>query len=155
MTSGRICIGLCFIVLAMQVSSAAAEVFSYPALRASQASDPEQSLLTNTHPTAVIYGSADIEAFAPVIEAFQDDNPFVGVEYHQLQTLEMYDITQRQRASGEANADLIISSSMDLQMKLANDGYAISYQSSETDALPHWARWRNEAFAVTQEPKDP
>tara|TARA_R100001126_G_C4883104_1_gene180506 strand:- start:647 stop:1801 length:1155 start_codon:yes stop_codon:yes gene_type:complete len=152
MISGRICIGLCFIALAMQVSSAMAEVFTYPALRSSQASDPEQSLLTSTQPMAVIYGSADIGAFVPVIEAFQQDNPFIGVEYHQLQTLEMYDITQSQRANGEPTADLIISSSMDLQMKLANDGYATSYQSSETDALPHWARWRNEAFAVTQEP---
>lgn len=152
MNSGRICIGLCFIALTMQVSSALAEVFTYPALQTTQASNPDQSLLTNAQPTAIIYGSADIDAFAPVIEAFQQDNPFISVDYHQLQTLEMYDMTQSQRANGEANADLIISSSMDLQMKLANDGYAKSHQSPQTDALPQWARWRNEAFAVTQEP---
>ncbi len=152
MISRRICIGLCFIALTMQASSALAEVFTYPALRTTQVADPEQSLLTYAQPTAVIYGSADIGAFAPVIEEFQQENPFIAIEYHQLQTLEMYDITQRQRANGEATADLIISSSMDLQMKLANDGYATSYQSTETQALPNWARWHNEAFAVTQEP---
>ncbi|MHC8493667.1 ABC transporter substrate-binding protein [Thalassospira sp. SM2505] len=152
MTLGRTIIRLCAIVATMQASSALAEVFTFPPMRTSQISDPEQSLLAHVTPSAVIYGSADIGAFSPVIEAFQQDNPFIGVEYHQLQTLEMYDMTLSQRANSEPNADLIISSSMDLQMKLANDGYAISHQSSETQALPHWARWRNEAFAVTQEP---
>ncbi|MBX2830846.1 MAG: ABC transporter substrate-binding protein [Rhodospirillales bacterium] len=152
MTLGRISIRLCAIALAMQASSAIAEVFTYAPLRTSQAFDPEQSLLASDTPLAVIYGSADIGAFSPVIEAFQQENPYIGVEYHQLQTLEMYDMTLVQRENDEPNADLIISSSMDLQMKLANDGYAIPHQSEETDALPHWARWRNEAFAVTQEP---
>ena len=152
MTLGRTIIRLCAIVVAMQASSALAEVFTFAPLRTSQISDPEQSLLSPDTPSAVIYGSADIGAFSPVIEAFQQENPYVGVEYHQLQTLEMYDMTLAQRANDEPNADLIISSSMDLQMKLANDGYAISHQSSQTRALPHWARWRNEAFAVTQEP---
>ncbi|MEQ8529575.1 MAG: ABC transporter substrate-binding protein [Thalassospira sp.] len=136
----------------MQATSAIAEVFTYAPLRTTQAADPEQSLLSSTTPKAVIYGSADIGAFTTVIEAFQQENPFIGVEYHQLQTLEMYDMTLVQRQNGEPNADLIISSSMDLQMKLANDGYAIPHESAETRALPHWARWRNEAFAVTQEP---
>ncbi len=152
MILGRICIRLCAIVLTMQATSAIAEVFTYAPLRTSQAADPEQSLLSSTTPKAVIYGSADIGAFTTVIEAFQQENPFIGVEYHQLQTLEMYDMTLVQRQNGEPNADLIISSSMDLQMKLANDGYAIPHESAETRALPHWARWRNEAFAVTQEP---
>lgn len=152
MTLGRTCIRLCVIVLVMQATSAMAEVFSYEPLRLAQVSDPERSLLSTGIPKAVIYGSADIEAFSPVIKAFQEENPLVGVEYHQLQTLEMYDMTLMQRENAEANADLIISSSMDLQMKLANDGYAISHQSTETQALPNWARWRNEAFAVTQEP---
>ncbi|MEQ8285304.1 ABC transporter substrate-binding protein [Thalassospira sp.] len=152
MILGRICIRLCAIVLTMQATSAIAEVFTYAPLRTTQAADPEQSLLSSTTPKAVIYGSADIGAFTTVIEAFQQENPFIGVEYHQLQTLEMYDMTLVQRQNGEPNADLIISSSMDLQMKLANDGYAIPHESAETRALPHWARWRNEAFAVTQEP---
>mgnify|MGYP000010532385 FL=1 len=152
MTLGRSCIRLCVIAVAMQASSAFAEVFQFPALHASQPADPEQALLTDYNQVAVIYGSADIGAFSPAIEAFQQNNPQVGIEYHQLQTLEMYDMTIKERASGAANADLIISSSMDLQMKLANDGYAIAHQSTQTDALPNWARWRNEAFAVTQEP---
>lgn len=152
MTLGRSCIRLCVIAVTMQASFAMAEVFQFPALHSNQPADPEQSLLTDYNQVAVIYGSADIGAFSPTIEAFQQDNPTVGIEYHQLQTLEMYDMTIEERANGVPNADLIISSSMDFQMKLANDGYAIAHQSPQTDALPSWARWRNEAFAVTQEP---
>jgi iron(III) transport system substrate-binding protein len=152
MTLGRTRIRLCAILIMMQASSALAEMFTFAPLRTSQIADPEQSILPPQTPTAIIYGSADIGAFSPVIEAFQQENPFIQIEYHQLQTLEMYDMTLSQRAKDEPNADLIISSSMDLQMKLANDGYAIPHQSSQTQALPQWARWRNEAFAVTQEP---
>jgi iron(III) transport system substrate-binding protein len=48
--------------------------------------------------------------------------------------------------------DLAISSAMDLQTKLANDGHVQSYSSEFTKALPPWAKWRNEIFAFTQEP---
>jgi ABC-type Fe3+ transport system substrate-binding protein len=43
-------------------------------------------------------------------------------------------------------------SALDLQIKLVNDGYAAAYKSTETDALPAWANWRNEAFGFTYEP---
>ena len=48
--------------------------------------------------------------------------------------------------------DLAISSAMDLQTKLANDGFAQPYTSAATSALPQWAVWRNLVFAFTQEP---
>ena len=133
------------------VLPASAELFVFPAPRSTTPGNPEQTMLSENE-AVVIYGSADIEAFRPAIEGFQQSNPNIRVEYHQLQTLEMYDRTIAEREAGEPNADIVISSSMDLQMKLANDGYAFSHQSDETRALPNWARWRNEAFAVTQEP---
>ncbi|MCC9622870.1 ABC transporter substrate-binding protein [Thalassospira sp. MA62] len=146
---GRSCIWLFAIVVTMIAPPSFAETFTFPA-RAQVGSDQAQN--NDQTPDAVIYGSADIEAFSPTIEAFQHANPDVGVIYHQLQTLEMYNLTVAQRADGQSNADLIISSSMDLQMKLANDGYAVRHQSPETHALPQWARWHDEAFAITQEP---
>ncbi len=130
---------------------ATAELFVFPALNSATPDNPEQTMLSESE-AVVIYGSADIEAFRPTIKGFQQSNPNIRVDYHQLQTLEMYDRTIVEREAGKPNADLVISSSMDLQMKLANDGYAFSHQSDETRALPNWARWRNEAFAVTQEP---
>ncbi|KZB66901.1 iron ABC transporter substrate-binding protein [Thalassospira lucentensis] len=140
-----------FCAAIFRVLPASAELFIFPALQNTTPGDPEQLLLSESR-TVVIYGSADIEAFRPAIDGFQQSNPEIRVEYHQLQTLEMYHQTLAEREAGEPNADLVISSSMDLQMKLANDGYAFSHQSDQTRALPNWARWRNEAFAVTQEP---
>jgi iron(III) transport system substrate-binding protein len=41
---------------------------------------------------------------------------------------------------------------MDLQMKLANDGYAQRYASPEARRIPTWAVWKDEAFGTTYEP---
>ncbi len=41
---------------------------------------------------------------------------------------------------------------MDLQIKLANDGFALSYASPEIPALPQWAVFRQEAYGTTYEP---
>ncbi len=151
MTLRSIIIIAVFFAAIFRVLPASAELFVFPALHTITPGDPEQTLLSENQ-TAIIYGSADIEAFRPTIEGFQQSNPNVRIDYHQLQTLDMYDRTLAERDAGEPNADIVISSSMDLQMKLANDGYAVSHQSDETRALPNWASWRNEAFAVTQEP---
>lgn len=95
-----------------------------------------------------IISTADIDAFEPIILAWQRLNPGVTVDYtiassSQLMTA-VYD--------EQVPFDLAISSAMDLQTKIANDGYALSYSSTATDALPDWAKWRNQVFAFTQEP---
>src|SRR3546814_11369825 len=41
---------------------------------------------------------------------------------------------------------------MDLQFKLANDGYAAAHRASAAESIPDWARWRDQAFGVTFEP---
>ncbi len=41
---------------------------------------------------------------------------------------------------------------MDLQIKLANDGFAEAYRTPEARNLPQWAIWRDEAFGTTFEP---
>ena len=41
---------------------------------------------------------------------------------------------------------------MDLQIKLVNDGYALSYETPEAASLPNWAPWKKEAFGTTFEP---
>lgn len=48
-------------------------------------------------------------------------------------------------------ADLLVSSAMDLQVKLANDGY-IQQASIAARGLPEWAVWRDEIFGFTLEP---
>ena len=53
---------------------------------------------------------------------------------------------------GKASADLVISSAVDLQVQLVNDGCAIAHYSAATNLLPASRNWRNEIFGVTEEP---
>ena len=41
---------------------------------------------------------------------------------------------------------------MDLQLKLANDGYAQAYRSPQAGHLPDWSVWHDEAYGTTFEP---
>ncbi|MCH2163879.1 MAG: ABC transporter substrate-binding protein [Marinovum sp.] len=92
-----------------------------------------------------IISSTDTTIFAPLIEDFLADRPSVSVEYWVTSTA---DIDQRLRATPEA-FDVAISSAMDLQLKLTNDGYALRLSGVEH---PAWAEWRQSLFAFTAEP---
>lgn len=47
---------------------------------------------------------------------------------------------------------MVVSSSIDQQVKLANDGCAAPHRSAETAALPAVSNWRDEVFGTTLEP---
>ena len=49
-------------------------------------------------------------------------------------------------------ADVLWSSAMDLQFRLASAGQAQAYDSPEIAGLPAWAVWKNVAFGTTFEP---
>lgn len=95
-----------------------------------------------------IISTADIEVFEPIILEFQETNPGITVDYTIAGSS---DLMKAIYVEG-GDFDLAISSAMDLQTKLANDGFAQTYRSAATDALPEWAKWRNQIFAFTQEP---
>ena len=97
-----------------------------------------------------VYSSIDIAIARPLIAAFQRAHGDTTVVYDDLQTNELYERVVRESKSGRT-ADLTLSSAMDLQMKLANDGFASSWESERTRQLPRWAIWRNEVFGVTSE----
>lgn len=102
--------------------------------------------------TLTIYSSLDLSAAEPLIEAFQQANPAVSVNYHELQTVDIYERVLNESDGGGATADLVISSAMDLQMKLANDGYARRVPLAHGNQWPNWANWRDTAIALTYEP---
>ncbi len=95
-----------------------------------------------------ILSTTDTVTFTPLIEGFQRLRPDVSVRYVVASSQEVF------RAVYHDNAafDLVISSAMDLQMKLANDGLAASHRSAQTLALPAWAHWRDQLYAFAQEP---
>lgn len=102
--------------------------------------------------TLLIYSSTDEDHFSTILSSFKQANPAIRVVYKSLPAREVYDRTRDEIDRGEPGADLVISSSMDLQIKLVNDRYAQAYSSPHRVHLPNWAVWKNEAYAVTSEP---
>ncbi|KIC38479.1 ABC transporter substrate-binding protein [Ruegeria sp. ANG-R] len=92
-----------------------------------------------------VISSTDTVLFAPFIEDFVAANPSVSVEYLVSGTADIY---ERVRATPEA-FDVVISSAMDLQLKLANDGFALPLEDMP---VPAWAQWHDSLFAFTSEP---
>jgi len=96
----------------------------------------------------LIDAATDRTLMEPLILDFQRIAPTVTVSYSDFSTRDLYERTE----SGQTDADLVISSASDLQVKLINDGFSQPYESSATQALPDWANWRDEAFGFTVEP---
>lgn len=99
-----------------------------------------------------IYSTTDTAVFRPVIEEFQKIHSGVTVRYVDIEAAPLYERFLKETGEGRPQADVLLSASMDLQVKLVNDGYAMPHVSASTESLPPWARWRNEAFGFTFEP---
>lgn len=95
-----------------------------------------------------ILSTADIAFFEPMILSFLAEQPDTAIDYTVASSAEL------QKAIVEEGKafDVVISSAMDLQTKLANDGWAQRRKSEATAALPDWAVWNDMLFAFTQEP---
>jgi iron(III) transport system substrate-binding protein len=100
----------------------------------------------------VVYSSTDSASAEPLLQEFQKLYPFVKLEYSDLNTTEVYNRFIGEAAAGTGTADLLWSSSMDLQLKLVNEGQAQAYASPEIPALPKSAVWQNLAYGTTLEP---
>jgi len=103
-------------------------------------------------PLLTVYSSLDEPLAKPMIAGFQAANPDVAVRYEDMLTGEIYDRIVRETDAGHKTADFAFSSAMDLQVKLANDGYAQASDLPMSGEWPSWANWRNTAYALTFEP---
>ena len=106
----------------------------------------------NKEGKVVIYSALDTKAAQPLIRDFNALYPNVKVEYNDMNSTELYNRFIAEQASGQGGADVMWSSSMDLQVKLVDEGHAMAYTSPEAKSLPQWANYRNEAFGTTFEP---
>lgn len=100
----------------------------------------------------VIYSTLDNRLAAPLISAFQRSQPSVSVRYEDLLAGEIAARVMSETAAGQPTADFVFSSAMDMQIKLANDGYAQAVAVPAARNWPEWANWQNTAFALTFEP---
>ena len=134
---------------------AAALIWAWAVLNASSAAaGTDFPALNGDRDAAVlkIYSSLDEDVSEPLIAAFQRRFQSIAVQYHDLQSLEIYERVIDETDTRSATADLVISSAMDLQVKLANDGYAQPVQLTTPAGWPDWAVWRRTAFGLTFEP---
>ncbi len=122
---------------------AAAEPITYPPVGGGPA-DAENTLM--------IYGGIDRGPIETVIHAFQANQPAIGVTFWEFNTNDLFDRFVDESDRGVATADVVISSAIDLQTKLVNDGYAQDYAAPAVSAVPAWAVWRSAAFGFTFEP---
>jgi iron(III) transport system substrate-binding protein len=99
-----------------------------------------------------VYSSLDEPIATPIIEGFQSKYPHITVHYEDLLTGDIYDRIVSETNAGQNTADFALSSAMDLQVKLSNDGYAQRSELPMSDEWPAWANWRDTAYALTFEP---
>lgn len=99
-----------------------------------------------------VYSTTDSAIFEPVIEDFTKLHPEIQLRYVELDAQPLFDRFLAESQANTPRADILLSSAMDLQVKLVNDGFAQVHRSANADKLPSWARWRNEIFGLTFEP---
>ena len=99
-----------------------------------------------------IYSTLDEELAAPMVQAFQSKYPDVAVRYEDLLTGAIRDRVRAETDTTGVTADFVFSSGMDLQMSLANDGYALAVRPEAARDWPDWAQWQDRAYALTFEP---
>jgi iron(III) transport system substrate-binding protein len=126
--------------LTLALSGVMAQAFDIEGERSFGPAEPAQVI--------ELLSTTDIEVLAPVIDEFLARNPGLGVHYTLASSQEVYNAISQ----GAADFDVVISSAMDLQMKLANDGLARDLPEEMVAARPYWSRWRNLMVAVAQEP---
>ncbi|WP_185984541.1 sensor histidine kinase [Aureimonas mangrovi] len=97
-----------------------------------------------------IAGTTDTPLFTLLVEAFQESRPGLAVDYFEIETLPLYE--NFLAGTLPLMPDILMSSASDLQVKLANDGHAITHHPPEQEALPEWAQWRSEVFGFSFEP---
>lgn len=100
----------------------------------------------------VIYGATDSKATQPLIKDFSALYPGITVEYNDMNSTEVYNRFISEAAAGGNTADVMWSSAMDLQVKLASEGHAMAYKSVEASKIPGWAVWNDMAYGTTFEP---
>ena len=100
----------------------------------------------------VIHSTTDLAIARSVIDDFQSLYPRIEVQYQDLNSSDLYNGYLDDLQTSPTTADILWSSAMDLQLRLANAGQALAYESPEASGLPAWAAFRSLAFGTTYEP---
>ena len=95
-----------------------------------------------------ILSSTDREIFEPVLKRYVDKFPDQRIRYTVASTSDISaSITKSQE-----HFDLVMSSAMDLQIKLANDGLAAPLDLPDDLEVPDWSIWQDRLVGFSAEP---
>lgn len=100
----------------------------------------------------VIYSNTELTSVQPIIADFKKIYPKVEIEYLEVKAAQLYSRVTSEFAANVLKADVVWSSSMDLQYKMVNDGIAQVYESAEGKVIPKWANYKNTLYGITFEP---
>ncbi len=140
------------VVLRALLACGALAASSAAAAPGDPATSPQIVSAAEAEGKVVVYSTTDSASVAAMLKDFAALHPKIAVEYNDMNSTELYNRFVSEAAAGAGSADLLWSSAMDLQIKLASDGYTQTYASAETAKLPKWAVWKDEAFGTTYEP---
>lgn len=108
--------------------------------------------LSTAAATLDIHAATDLPAMEPLLRDFQQVAPDITISYFEYVTNDLYKAADKACRAGNPMGDILLSSSVDQLMKLANDGCAAAHHSPETERTARWANWRDEVFGFTYEP---
>ncbi len=153
----RLCVALaCFVLGSLSLQATAQEIIRFPAKGQVPAGYPAQYAAiiaaAEQEGQLVIHSTTDIGIAAPLIEDFQALYPRIEVRYQDMNSNDLYNTYLGDVLASPTTADVLWSSAMDLQLRLASVGQAQAYDSPEMTGLPAWAVWKNVAFGTTFEP---
>ncbi len=100
----------------------------------------------------VVYSTTDSASADALLKDFRALYPRVQIQYHDLNSTEVYNRFLSETAAKADTADVLWSGSMDLQLKLVSDGHAMVYRSPESAHMPKWAVHEDRAWGTTFEP---
>ena len=128
------------------------------ALAGAAAAQPAPEATAELRPGAAaatlrVLGTTDVALFTPLLEAFVAASTRGRPSTTSNGARTTSTALAAAACRGEAPpADLVVSSAVDQQVMLVNDGCAAPHRSVATAALPPDANWRDELFGVTREP---
>lgn len=131
------------LVFAMMLAGAAVAQPAPEAVKSYGPADAGRRLL--------VRGTTDIARFETVMDLFASRRGDTRIDYEQWGSNDLFEVTVADCRQGVEAADMVISSAVDLQFKLANDGCARAHRSAATARLPQVANWRDEVFGITRE----
>ena len=135
------CVSLaCFVLVALCLQATAQEIIRFPAKGQVPAGYPAQYAAiiaaAEQEGQLVIHSTTDIGVAAPLIDDFQALYPRIEVHYQDMNSNDLYNVYLGDLLASPTTADVLWSSAMDLQFRLANAGQVQAYDSPESAGLP-------------------